>query len=186
MLALAACGGDDGGGTTTSVSGTDTTASTSGASTSTTETTSASSSSTGAGSSSSDGGTSSSGGADSSSGGSTTGPACDPPVVGEWNACKDAEGTIDNTLCNWMGTGESVGMVSCLSASSNPDANVCFIRGCVDACDCFDPPTTGTAEVICDAILAGGEMGCGLDCSEGKTCPDGMECLDNLCFWVPA
>ncbi|MFO0632827.1 MAG: hypothetical protein U0168_08255 [Nannocystaceae bacterium] len=184
LLALAACGGDDGG-TTTSVGTTDPTTSTSTAGTSTSETTGGGSS-TSAGSSSSEGGTSSSGGADSSSGGSTTGPLCDPPVQGEWNACKDADGTIDNTLCNWVGTGESVGMVSCLSASSNPDANVCFIRGCVDACDCFDPPATGTAVVVCDAILAGGEMGCGLDCSEGKTCPDGMECLDNLCFWVPA
>jgi hypothetical protein len=117
---------------------------------------------------------------------STGAPACDPVVPGIWASCIDEMGDIDNTLCMWMGTGESVGMVSCLSAASNPDANTCFIRGCKDACDCFAPPATGTAPVVCDSIVEGGEMGCALACGNGETCPDGMECIDNLCFWPPA
>lgn len=112
--------------------------------------------------------------------------ACDPVVPGEWNACVDADGNIDNTLCNWMGTGGSTGFLSCLSASSNPDANVCFIRDCEDACDCFAPPPTGNAPVVCAEILADNGRGCALDCSEGQQCPDGMECLDGLCFHPPA
>jgi hypothetical protein len=183
-ISITACGGDDGGsGTNPTTTDPTTTAMTAGSSSTTDVGTG--SSSGGAETSSGGAETSSGSAADSSSGGGTTGAACDPPVVGEWNACRDEMGTIDNTLCNWMGTGESVGTISCLSASSNADANVCFIRGCVDACDCFDAPATGTAEVVCAPILANDEMGCALDCSDGKLCPDGMECLDNLCFWVP-
>jgi hypothetical protein len=95
-------------------------------------------------------------------------------------------GEIDNTLCEWMGTGKSVGMVSCLSAASEKGANTCIIRGCKDVCDCFAPPATGNAEVICDTIISGDELGCALSCANGETCPDGMECFDNLCFWPPA
>ena len=36
--------------------------------------------------------------------------------------------------------------------------------------------TGGTAEASC--IPAGQSNYCALDCSEGKTCPDGMECID--------
>jgi len=118
----------------------------------------------------------------------TTGPTnfCDPVVPGEWNACQDAQGNIDNTLCNWMGSGDATGFIGCLTSSMTEGANVCFISGCKDVCDCFAPPTTGTAEVICDAILDGGGMGCGLSCSGNRTCPDGMECLGELCFWPAA
>lgn len=114
------------------------------------------------------------------------GNQCDPVVVGEWNSCIAEGGQIDNTLCNWVGMGSSVGMISCLNASSMEGANVCFIRGCEDACDCFAPPATGTAVVVCAPILADQEMGCALDCSDDKLCPDGMICSDNLCFWPPA
>jgi hypothetical protein len=61
-----------------------------------------------------------------------------------------------------------------------------MISDCVDVCDCFAPPATGTAVVVCADILAGGGMACALDCADGKTCPDGMTCLDNVCFWPPA
>jgi len=117
-----------------------------------------------------------------------TGPInlCDPVIPGDWNSCHDAQGDVDNTLCNWMGTGGATGFIGCLTSSETKGANVCFISGCVDACDCFAPPTTGTAEVICGPILEGGENGCGLDCANGRSCPDGMECLGSLCFWPPA
>lgn len=121
----------------------------------------------------------------SSSGG---GPACDPPVVGEWNACMDANGDIDNTLCNWIGDPDGTGFLTCLSSppAKLEGGNICTIRDCVDTCDCFDPPATGTAEVVCAKILADGATACGLDCSSGQTCPDGMECASGLCFWPPA
>ena len=114
------------------------------------------------------------------------GNQCDPIVVGEWNACVGKDGNTDNTLCNYMGTGGSNGFIGCLSSSSVEGSNVCFISDCVDACDCFAPPATGTAEPVCAAILEGGGMGCALDCSAGKTCPDGMECQTDICFWPAA
>jgi hypothetical protein len=111
---------------------------------------------------------------------------CDPVIPGEWNACIDMDGNIDTTLCEWMGMGGQTGFIGCLTSSEMKGANSCFISGCRDVCDCFAPPSTGTAEVICDAILEGGDMGCGLDCSGGQTCPDGMDCIGTLCFWPPA
>lgn len=114
------------------------------------------------------------------------GNQCDPIVPGEWNSCVDAEGNTDNTLCNWVGSGDATGFIGCLNSAGMDGANVCFISGCVDACDCFAPPVTGTATVTCAEILADGGTGCGLDCSDGKICPDGMICSENLCFWAPA
>jgi hypothetical protein len=120
-----------------------------------------------------------------SGGDATTGNPCDPVVPGYWNACINENGQVDNTLCEWQGSGDSVGMVGCLTAADNEDANVCFISDCEDVCDCFAPPATGNAPIICDEILAGGGMGCALDCSNGETCPDDMECISSLCFWPP-
>jgi hypothetical protein len=57
-----------------------------------------------------------------------------------------------------------------------------MITDCIDACDCFAPPPTGTAVVACDNVLEGGGSACYLDCTTG-TCPDGMECQSNICFW---
>ncbi len=138
--------------------------------------------STGTGSAGSDTGTAGSGTAGASG---TAGGACDPVIPGEWNACLDGGGNVDNTLCNWMGMGGATGFIGCLSSASNPDANVCFISGCEDVCDCFAPPATGTAPVVCEQILQGGGKGCALSCANQETCPDGMTCLDGLCFWVP-
>jgi hypothetical protein len=121
----------------------------------------------------------------SSSGG---GPMCEPPVVGEWNSCIDENGDIDNTLCNWIGDPDGTGFLTCLSAPPMEldGGNVCTIMGCRDTCDCFDPPATGTAVVVCAEILEDGGTACGLDCSNGETCPDGMQCASGLCFWPPA
>ena len=114
----------------------------------------------------------------------TTGPtnSCDPVIPGEWNSCVGDMGQIDNTLCNWMGVPDAVGFIGCLSSSSNEDANVCMITGCEDDCDCFAPPATGTAPVACADVLADGGFACVLTCDMGETCPDGMECIDGLCF----
>jgi hypothetical protein len=176
-LCLGGCNGDDGSSDTTTT--TTPTTSTTTTSTDTSTTTSGTSSDASTTASTSDG-------SSETTMSATTGPTCDPPVVGDWNACIGDAGTPDTSLCNWMGTGQSVGFIGCLTSSSLEGGNVCFIEGCEDACDCFNPPTSGTAEVICADILEGGGMGCALDCSSGQTCPDGMECAGNICFWPPA
>ncbi|MEM7151781.1 MAG: hypothetical protein AAF799_03020 [Myxococcota bacterium] len=184
LFALGACPGDDGGEETTAAAstGVDTPATTTG---NTSEATPGSSSGGGEGETSTGAaeGSSSDGADGSSSGG---GPLCDPPVVGEWNACINEAGNIDNTMCNWMGTPDNMGFLTCLSSADIKGGNICTISGCEDTCDCFNPPTTGTAEVICAPILEGGDNACGLDCSAGQTCPDGMQCGNGLCFWPPA
>lgn len=114
------------------------------------------------------------------------GNQCDPIVPGEWNSCVDADGNTDNTLCNWVGSGMATGFIGCLNSAGMDGANVCFISGCKDVCDCFAPPATGTATVTCGEILADGGTGCALDCAGGLICPDGMICSENLCFWPPA
>ncbi len=137
------------------------------------------SSSSGGGTSSGDG--TSSGGGDSSSGNPN---ACDPVVPGGWNACVDANGNTDNTLCNWMGTGESVGQAACLNGPTE-GSNVCMVRGCEDDCDCFAAPETGNAAVECREVIKGGGMACILNCGDGQTCPDGMTCDAGICFHIP-
>lgn len=180
LVGAAGCGDDSGGDETGSVVSTGSMASTGDAS-STGSVASTGGSTAGPASSSGavDGDSSSEG---SSSGG---GPACDPPIVGEFNACTTPDGTIDNTMCNWMGNPKANGFLTCLSSADIKGGNVCTIANCVDACDCFDPPPTGTAGVVCAPILADGDNACGLDCSNGETCPDGMECGGGLCFWPP-
>lgn len=123
---------------------------------------------------------------ESSAGSSSGGNACDPVVPGGWNSCHDESGNVDNTQCMWMGSGDSQGFIGCLTSSSLEGANVCMISDCVDTCDCFAPPSTGNAEVICADILAGGGFACALSCADGQTCPDGMVCESGLCFWPPA
>ena len=131
---------------------------------------------------------SSSGGSDddTSTGGSSSSSgdpnACDPVIPGEWNDCTTEMGTVDNTLCNWIPDTDANGWISCLNSSQSDGSSVCMITDCVDVCDCFAPPPTGTAEVACDAVLEGGGTACYLDCSAGS-CPDGMECQNSICFW---
>lgn len=112
------------------------------------------------------------------------GNACNPVVPGEYNACMEEGGDIDNTLCNWMGSGQSVGTVSCLSGPTE-GSNVCMINGCVDDCDCFAPPATGDAPSVCREVIEGGGMACILACDQGETCPEGMTCESGICFHIP-
>lgn len=67
----------------------------------------------------------------------------------------------------------------------NPSLGVCAKR-CEDVCECWAAPATGTAAVTCVPLVDGDpKKTCVLDCSNGETCPDGMECLDTLsiCVW---
>lgn len=117
---------------------------------------------------------------------STTGVACDPPVVGGYNDCTDDQGKVDNKLCKYIGTGQSVGFLSCLNSGGVMGASTCTIIQCVDDCDCFNPPATGTAKSVCKPMATDkGDAACLLDCSDGATCPDGMVCDNDNCFWPP-
>jgi hypothetical protein len=66
----------------------------------------------------------------------------------------------------------------------DPMYSACAVLDCVDACDCPAVPATGTAPVTCDDILVGGGTACFLDCSDGQTCPDDMQCIfGSVCMW---
>lgn len=99
---------------------------------------------------------------------------------GGWNDCAP-DGPTNNGLCNHVANG-GAGVVTCLSPASG-DGNVCGIRDCVDDCDCWAPPTTGTAIATCTVVFGGGGKGCVLYCLNGQICPDGMECLSGTCYW---
>jgi len=116
----------------------------------------------------------------------TAGPAttaadgCDSHAIGDWAKCQTGN-LIDNTACGWQESG-AAGMLLCLAPTSG-GLNVCGIRDCVDVCDCFAPPTTGTAVPICAPILGSGANGCALYCAGGQICPDGMMCQSGHCYW---
>jgi len=184
-LSLACTAGDDvdTGASSTTTATTTTSSSTTATSTSGVETTTTDDSTAGTTAGTTDPGTTDPGTTDP---GTTTSPACDPPVVGGYNDCSPEIGKIDNKLCMWIGSGASVGIVSCLSSAELADAVTCTIIGCEDDCDCFDPPATGTALSTCRPMATSkGESACLLDCSAGKTCPDGMQCSNDTCFWAP-
>lgn len=65
-----------------------------------------------------------------------------------------------------------------------PDASVAELNVCVPGCEMVEDcpvPATGDAIVTC----IGAPAGCVLDCSNGETCPDGMECAPtNACMWA--
>lgn len=118
--------------------------------------------------------------ADTSS--TTMDPNC-PPVKGGYYDCTDEQGKTDNTMCMWMGDGEN-GFITCLSAGGMPGASTCSLVNCDLDCHCFNPPETGTAKSICKLMAtAMGDNACVLDCSNGATCPDGMVCDNDVCFW---
>ncbi len=106
--------------------------------------------------------------------------ACPDRPSGAYNACKSA-GLTDNKLCGWTTDGGPQS-ITCLSPQSG-GFNICGLRDCVDDCDCFAPPTTGTAIPGCRAIFGDGGKACVLYCLNGQICPDGMECASGYCYW---
>jgi hypothetical protein len=190
VLSLLACG-DDGngstglsaGGTTTgqaSTTGGATTGATTTTGTTTGATTEAGTSTTGATTSPVTTSAGSSG--EPETGSTTADPNC-PPVKGEYNDCTDDKGKIDNTLCKWMGNGDN-GFITCLSAAGMMGASTCSLVNCELDCHCFNQPATGTAKSICKQMATDkGDNACVLDCSGGATCPDGMVCDNDTCFW---
>jgi hypothetical protein len=126
---------------------------------------------------------SSSSSSSSSSGGdeSSEAPACDPMVPGEFQQCADASG---NSTAFCGGPTAGGGVPSCLLSFFIEGASTCTISGCVDACDCFAPPATGTAPVACITGIVADDTACVLDCNDGQQCPDGMVCGGNICVWA--
>jgi hypothetical protein len=108
-------------------------------------------------------------------------PGCSSGVAGTYASCADA----DAAVCGWMGTGESTGYPSCLQAALVEGGSVCSIIGCVDRCDCFAPPATGTATVECIEGVVADDTACVLYCGGGEVCPDGMQCSVQTCVWPP-
>ena len=114
---------------------------------------------------------------DLTTGGQTTTPdVCTSHPSGDWAACRKG-GLTDAALCGWSG---DVGQVSCLSPLIG-GYNVCGIRDCVDDCDCFTGPITGTAIPLCQMV--GASKACVLYCLNGQLCPDGMDCVSGYCYW---
>ncbi|MFY0541319.1 hypothetical protein [Nannocystis pusilla] len=109
--------------------------------------------------------------------GSTIDDGCAAHAIGDWGQC--APGNLAG--CEWQASGTN-GELLCLAPTSG-GFNVCGIRNCVDACDCFAPPATGTAVPVCAAILGSGASGCALYCAGGQVCPDGMQCQSGYCYW---
>jgi hypothetical protein len=115
-------------------------------------------------------------------GSTTSDPNC-PPVKGEYNDCTDDKGKVDNTQCKWMGNGDN-GFITCLNSGGMPGASTCSLVNCELDCHCFNQPATGTAKSICKPMATDkGDNACVLDCSGGATCPDGMACDNDTCFW---
>ncbi len=108
---------------------------------------------------------------------------CPGRPSGAYNACEDANGLTNNKLCGWTADGGPQS-VTCLGPQSG-GFNVCALDDCVDDCDCFAPPTTGTAIAGCRAVYGDGGKACVLYCLNGQVCPDGMQCLPDYgyCYW---
>ena len=119
----------------------------------------------------------------SSTAGTTPAAECPGRPSGAYNACEDENGLTNNKLCGWTADGGPQS-VTCLGPQSG-GFNVCTLDDCVDDCDCFAPPTTGTAIAGCRAVYGDGGKACVLYCLNGQVCPDGMQCLPDYgyCYW---
>jgi hypothetical protein len=176
FVIFSACGGDGGGGdggTTTGTTGQDTGTS----STTVNPTTSASASATTGMDESTSSQTTT--GATTEAGSSESGSMCPGGMSmdGMYGACQGPNMNYcpDSGQClNIMGDG------------MGGDDYITCIRGCAGICNCWaGPEGDHTAEVKCDNFefpdsqcdKIGANCSCFLDCSDGKTCPDGLECV---------
>lgn len=105
---------------------------------------------------------------------------CPSRPAGAYNSC-EKNGFTDNKLCGWTNDGGPQG-ITCLTPQSG-GFNICALTDCVDDCDCFTHPTTGTAIAGCREVFGGGGKACVLYCLNGQVCPDGMGCSGGLCYW---
>ena len=92
----------------------------------------------------------------------------------DYNDCLN----MGNVVC------DTEGSTCLLDNVMAPTVGSCALRDCVDDCDCPEAPPTGTAPAICDDVLGPGMNACVLDCSDGQTCPTGMDCFGGqICLW---
>ncbi|MCA9694916.1 MAG: hypothetical protein R3A51_09675 [Nannocystaceae bacterium] len=112
--------------------------------------------------------------------GCSNGAMCqNQPATGHYSHCFDP-----NECSGFMG---SYGCVT-LGDINNPTDGICTSVGCANNASC--PSVAGcTATGSCEIGLFnnGADNGCLLDCSNGKTCPGGMQCFNitdigNRCF----
>ena len=112
-------------------------------------------------------------------------PFCQPDARSGWEFwC--APQSNGHGYMNWHA---DPGGQSTYCAAGAFECNACMCRiGCDpgETSSCPEP-TSGTALPVCDS-LSGGT--CILDCADGQSCPDGMQCVHNLelvtfvCAWT--
>lgn len=126
-------------------------------------------------------------GSSTSEGSTTSGEGCNPP-------CSDDEVCVDG-LCEPIICAEIPGIyepcsldVACgLGQSCLVDdvaaatLGVCVPSGCVDECEC--PPGPDGFATSCDDLLGDGVGRCNVPCGGGGPCPDGMQCMFDICMW---
>jgi hypothetical protein len=62
------------------------------------------------------------------------------------------------------------------------EVTFCSTSECSDVDDCPPQPGGGDAPTICEPLSGGETNFCLIDCSNGETCPDGMQCFnDSVC-----
>ncbi|MBC8073233.1 MAG: hypothetical protein IAG13_33230 [Deltaproteobacteria bacterium] len=94
--------------------------------------------------------------------GESSGGVDEQPADGMYSACESA---ID-----------CVGLQGCLAVM--PTVGFCTNGSCVDVNTCdASPGGTATPACVAATLNAAATQVCALDCSGGKTCPGGMECL---------
>jgi hypothetical protein len=80
-----------------------------------------------------------------------------------WGRCEDS--------------GDCVGDLVCYGVFQQGAAGFCT-HTCENTDDCTDAPASGDIEPTC-----GTQNQCRFDCTEGGTCPDGLECIQDRCVY---
>lgn len=135
-----------------------------------------------------------SGGADDSTGDASASGASSETGVGP-GTTGTGTGTASDAESSSSGGGGGLGpygdcvgaMLPCPEGSFCllvPGSGVCTPEDCTQAADCPEPPPGGDAPVTCLDANNDDVDDCRIDCSNGETCPTGMECFsDEICVW---
>jgi hypothetical protein len=101
---------------------------------------------------------------------------------GTYGECLTPLNTVDISQCDG---GPMPGCV--VDNTTNPTGGSCFFGGCTDICDCPEGPEGFEDNVVCDALTSATTNDCFLSCMGGRTCPEGMFCVDSyFCAWGEA
>ena len=114
----------------------------------------------------------------------TSAPDCFPPCMGK-EQCLNGECYCFELLGNYGHCDDDylcpLGQSCLVDDVSNPTLGACFPTICDDDCECPDGPDGAPSS--CDPLLGNGVGYCNVPCSGGAPCPDGMECMFDLCMW---